>query len=266
MVDLLALEVALHQLVGVLRDLIHQLLAVLLGLGAQLLGDLDLFRAAPGRPVVDEGLEVDQVDDAPHLVLGADRDLGRDHMWAERLLQRVERGEEVGPLAVEHVDEDESREALGVGAPPEPLGVNLDTGDGIDDDHGGIGDAQRSGRVGDEARLSGGVDQVDLAALVLEAGERGVDRHLPFLLVGLVVGDRRAVGDRPQPVRRAGLEQHRLVKACLAAAAVPDQGDIADPVCGPMRHIDGRLHLGPTARPTSTASRPWCGAGRRATR
>ena len=34
-VDLLALEVALHQLVGVLRDLVHQLLAVLLGLGAR---------------------------------------------------------------------------------------------------------------------------------------------------------------------------------------------------------------------------------------
>ena len=44
-VDLLAVEVALHQLVGVLRHLVHQLLAVLLGLAAELLGDLDLVGA-----------------------------------------------------------------------------------------------------------------------------------------------------------------------------------------------------------------------------
>ena len=41
--DLLALEVALHQLVGVLGDLVHQLLAVLLGLRLELVGDRDLL-------------------------------------------------------------------------------------------------------------------------------------------------------------------------------------------------------------------------------
>ena len=105
------------------------------------------------------------------LLLGADRDLGRDDVRAEGGLQRVERGEEVGPLAVEHVDEDEPRQALGVGAPPEPLGADLDPVDRVDDDHRGVGDPQRGGRVGDEARLARGVDQVDLAPVVLEAGD-----------------------------------------------------------------------------------------------
>ena len=45
---------------------------------------------------------------------------------AEGRLQRVEGGEEVGALAVEHVDEDEPGQALVVGAAPEPLGVDLD--------------------------------------------------------------------------------------------------------------------------------------------
>ena len=49
-VDLLALEVALHQLVGALRHLVHQLLAVLLGLVAQLCGDLDLLGAPRPTP------------------------------------------------------------------------------------------------------------------------------------------------------------------------------------------------------------------------
>ena len=88
--DLLALEVALHQLVGVLGDLVHQLLAVLLGLRLQLLGDLDLLRVAAPLALVLERGHVDQVDHAADLVLGADRDLGRDHVLAEGGLQRLE--------------------------------------------------------------------------------------------------------------------------------------------------------------------------------
>ena len=88
--DLLALEVALHQLVGVLGDLVHELLAVLLGLLAQLVGDLDLLRVAAALALVLEGGHVDQVDHAADLVLGADRDLGRDDVLAEGRLERVE--------------------------------------------------------------------------------------------------------------------------------------------------------------------------------
>ncbi len=235
-VDLLAVEVALHQLVGVLRHLVHQLLAVLLGPVAQLVGDLHLLgRARPG-PLVDEGLAVDQVDHAADLLLGADRDLGGDDVRAEGRLQRVEHAEEIGPLAVEHVDEDEAGQPAGVGPAPEPLGVDLDPHHAVDDDHGRVGDPQGGDRVGDEARLPGRVDQVDLPPGVLEAGKRGVDRHPALLLVGLVIGDRRPVGDRAEAADRAGLEQHRLVQARLAAAPVPDQGDVANPVCGLVRH------------------------------
>ena len=110
--DLLALQVALHQLVGVLGDLVHQLLAVLLRLLGELLGDLLLGRVRRGprprrrRPSCRSGRS------PPSLVLGADRDLGRDDVRAERLLQRIQRAEEVGPLAVEHVHVDQPRQAL----------------------------------------------------------------------------------------------------------------------------------------------------------
>jgi hypothetical protein len=62
--DLLALEVALHESVGDLGDLVHQLLAVLLGLRAQLVGDLDLLAVLARGPLVAVGLHVDQVDHA----------------------------------------------------------------------------------------------------------------------------------------------------------------------------------------------------------
>ena len=263
MVDLLAVEIALHQLVGVLGDLVHQFLAVFLGLGPELLGDLGLGGVVAAGSLADECPHVDQVDDAADVVFGPDRDLGRDDVGAEGALQRVEGGEEVGALAIEHVDEDEPSEALVVGAAPEPLGVDLDPHRGVDHDDRRIGDPQRGDGVGDEARLAGGVDQVDLAAFVLEGRDRGVNRHLALLLVGLVIGDRGAVGDRSEPVRRTGLEQHRLVQARLAAAPVPDQGDIANPVCGLMRHA---WEPTPAAEPTSTALPPWCAAARPATR
>ena len=68
----------------------------------------------------------------------------------------------------------------------------------VDDDDGGVGDPQGGDRVGDEAGLARRVDQVDLAAVVLEAGDRGADRHLALLLVGLEVGDRACRRRRSQ--------------------------------------------------------------------
>jgi hypothetical protein len=236
-VDLPPLQVVLHQLVGVLRDLVHQLLAVLLRLRAQLVGDRYPLGAAALAPLVDEGLHVDQVDDASYLMLGADRDLGRDHVRPEGSLQRVQRGEEVGALAVEHVDEDEPGQALGVGALPESFGLNLDAGDAVDDDHRRVGGPQRRRRVRDEAGVAGRVDQVDLTVVVLEAGDAGIDRKPALLLVGLVIGDRRAVLDLAEPVDRTGLEQHRLVQARLPAAAMTDQRDVANPICSLVRHV-----------------------------
>jgi hypothetical protein len=64
--DLLALEVALHQRVGVLGDLVHQLLAVLLGERLEIVRDRDLVAAVAGVLV---GLHVDEVDHAARLVL-----------------------------------------------------------------------------------------------------------------------------------------------------------------------------------------------------
>jgi len=143
-------------------------------------------------------------------VLGSDRDLGRDDVGAESVLERLERAEEVGALAVEHVDEHEPRQALVVGAVPQPLGVDLDAHDAVDDDDGGVHHAQGAERVGDEARLARRVDQVDLAPVVLERGDAGADRHLTLVLIILEVEHRAAVLDAAEPVDDPGLEQQRL--------------------------------------------------------
>ncbi len=126
-------------------------------------------------------------------------------------LERVERAEEVGPFAIEHVHEQQAREIELSGALPQPGGVDLDAHHGVDDEDRGLAHAQGAERVGNEARVAGSVDQVDLAVLPFERGQRGRDRHLTRLLIGVGVGYRRAVDHRAQPVDRSGLEKQRLV-------------------------------------------------------
>ena len=236
--DLLALEVALHERVGDLADLVHHHLAVLLGELLQVGGDLDLGAVVAAVPAVAVGLHVDEIDDAGDVVLGADRDLRGDDVRAEGVLAGLQRAEEVGALAVEHVHEDHPREVELLGARPQPPRAHLDAHDAVDDEDRRLGDAHRAQRVGDEARLAGRVEEVDLAPLPLERAQRQRDRHLARLLVGLGVRHGRAVEHGAQPVRRAGLEQECLVQRRLAAAAMADQSYVADAV---SRLVHARL-------------------------
>ena len=65
-----------------------------------------------------------------------------DDLGAERLLQSGQRVREVGALAVEHVAEEDAGEAALVGARPEPLGLDLDAEDAVDDHEGRLDDPQ----------------------------------------------------------------------------------------------------------------------------
>ena len=228
--DVLALQIALHQRLGHLGHLVHQLLAVLLRLCGELLRDRDLAGVASPVAVVLERLHVDEVDDAPDLVLAADRDLGGHDVLAEGGLQLLQRAEEVGPLAVEHVHEHQPRQVELGGARPQARRADLDAHHRVDDEHGRLADPQGPEGVGHEARLTGGVDEVDLAVLPPEGAERGRDRHLARLLVGVGIGHGATLDDRSETVDHAGLEQERLVQGRLAGAAMADQSDVADTV------------------------------------
>jgi hypothetical protein len=182
--------------------------------------------------VVLVGLHVDEVDDAADLVLGADRDLRGHDVRAESGLERVERAEEVGALAVEHVDVDQARDAELGRALPQPLGGDLHAHHGVDHEHGGLADPDRAEGVGDERGLAGRVDQVHLDVAPLEGGQRGGDRHAARLLVLVGVGDRGPVAHGAEPRERPGLVQQRLVQGGLPAAAVADESHVANPAGG----------------------------------
>jgi hypothetical protein len=104
--QLLAFEVARHEVLVRLDDGVEQLLAVLLHLLGHRVGDrLRLAVLATGR--IHVRAHVQQVDDARDLVLGADRQLDRDAAVGQLSAHRLEHAEEVGALAVEHVHEQE---------------------------------------------------------------------------------------------------------------------------------------------------------------
>ncbi len=167
--DLLALQIALHERIGDFGDLVHELLAVLLGQLGLRVGDRDLAPAAALDGFLAERLHVDQVDDSLDLVLCADRDLRRDDVRAEGALQLLQRAEEVGALAVEHVHEQHSRDVELGRARPQADRRDLDSHHGVDHEHGGLAHPQRAQGVGHEALVARGVEQVDLALVPLEA-------------------------------------------------------------------------------------------------
>ena len=225
--QLLAVEVALHQGLVRLDHRIEQLLAVLLHLILQLRGDL-------GRPALalSAGIHVrahvQQVDDSGQLVLGADRQVDGDALVGKLLAHRAERPEEVGALAVEHVHEEDTRQAALICARPLTRRLDLDAHHGADGEERALHDAERGNRVSLEAGVPRRVDQVDLAFLPVDVADRRCERHLPLLLVLVPVADRGTRFDRPQPIGRARLEEHRLDERSLARAAMADDRDVAD--------------------------------------
>ena len=169
LVELLALEVALHQRLVDLDDLVEQLLAVLLRELGHRVGDRDgVALLLPVRAHV--RAHVEDVDDALELVLRADRDVDGDALRGELLLDLPERAEEVGSLAVEHVDDEHAREPELLRELLDARGPDLEAHDAGDDDERALDDAERAARLALEGRIAGTVDEVDLPPLPARCG------------------------------------------------------------------------------------------------
>ena len=116
-------------------------------------------------------------------MLRADGQVHGDDLLAEGLLQGGDGGVEVGPLAVQHVAEQDARQAAVFGPAPQTLGLHLDAVDAVDHHERRLYDSQGGDGVGLEAGVAGSVDQVEEDALALDVGEGGREAELAFLLV-----------------------------------------------------------------------------------
>src|SRR3954452_4234858 len=227
--DLLATEVGLHDGVVGLGDTLEELFPVLGGLVGQLRGDLldgvvlaQLGLAAPGQ-----GAHLDEVHDADEVGLGTDRQLQHQRVGPETLDHHVDAAEEVGPGAVELVDEAHPRDAVLLGLPPHLLGLRLDAGDTVVDGDRTVEHPQRPLDLDGEVDVPGGVDDVDVVVVpgALRRGRRDGDAALLLLLHPVHRG--RAVVDLTDLVVDTGVEEDALGRRGLAGVDVRHDPDVA---------------------------------------
>ena len=122
-----------------------------------------------------------------------------------------------------------ARELELLGPRPDPDRVDLDAHHAGDDDERALDDLERRDGVGLEARVAWRVDQVDLAL----PATRGGSARRPATSAACCSSSSQSetvvpASTVPEPVDRAGLEEHRLDERGLARPAVADDGDVAD--------------------------------------
>ena len=225
--DLLLAEVRLHQLVVVVGAGLDQLGAVFLGLLDEVGGDLLGLELGAELVLPDQGLHLDQVDDADEVALAADRQLDRQRVGPSRSFIVSHRVEEVGAGAVHLVDVGEARDPVLVGLAPDRLRLGLDPGDGVEDGDRAVEDAQAALDLDREVDVAGRVDDVDPVALPLAGGRGRGDRDPPLLLLLHPVHDGGALVDLADFVRAAGVVEDALGRRRLTGVDVRHDPDVA---------------------------------------
>ncbi len=225
--DLLLLEVHLGELVVVVGAGGDERVARLVDLVGHVGRDVLVLELGAELVVPDEGLVLDQVDDALELILRADRKLDRQRVRAEPVLHRLDGVVEVGADAVHLVDERDPGNLVLVGLAPDRLGLRLDAGDRVEDRDGAVEDAQRALDLDREVHVAGRVDDVDAVVLPLARGRSGGDRDPSLLLLLHPVHDGSALVDLAHFVGPAGVIEDALGRRGLTRVDVRHDSDVA---------------------------------------
>ena len=141
----LVLEELLHQYIVGLGDHLNQVTAEALGLLLQRRRNrLDGELGAQGLVVPEDGLHLDQINDALEVSLGADGNLQRHRPRAQPLADGVQHVLEVGAVLVHLVDKADTRHLVLVALPPDRLRLRLHAANRIKQRHRAIQNAQAS--------------------------------------------------------------------------------------------------------------------------
>ena len=229
----LAGEELLHKFLAGLGHGLHELVVQLVYHAHLVLGDGDLLAlVAVGL----KGALVDHVHHAGDLfALVPDGDHHRGHALAEALAQGVEGGVEVDVVLVHFGDVDDAGQLALIQLPPGALGAHGQPALGGAHQHPRVGHGQALGHLAGEVEIAGGVQHVDLAAVIFHGGHGGGDGDLALDLFRVVIANGVAVGGLAQTVDHTGHAQKALHEGGLAVAAMAQQTDVAD-IMGRIAH------------------------------
>ena len=214
----LAAEELVHELLAGFGHGLHELVIDLVDHVHLVGGDGDLLALVPGRL---KGPLVEHVHHAGDpLVLVPDGHHQGGHALAEGLPQGVEGGVEVDIVLVHLGDVDDPGQLALVQQPPGPLGAHGQAALGGAHQHPRVRHGQALGHLPGEVEVAGGVQHVDLAAVIFHRSHGGGDGDLPLGLLGVVVADGGAVGGPAHAGDGTGHVQKALDQGGFAVAAV----------------------------------------------
>ncbi|MCY1224944.1 hypothetical protein D9M72_371220 [compost metagenome] len=227
-----AFEIGFHRSFVDLDNGLDQLFAIFFGLVLQVVRDFDnVPLSAEGLVAPDEGVHLDQIDNALEFGFSADRQLHDDSRCTETGLDHLDRAVEVGAGLVHLVAEDHARNIVLLSLTPDGFRLRLNTGVGVEKRNSTVENAQRTLDFDGEVNVAGGVDDVEAAGLAVTTlpeggrGSRG-DGDAAFLLLLHPVHGRSAVVDFADLMGLAGVVQDALSRRGLASVDVRHNTEI----------------------------------------
>src|SRR5699024_3278068 len=228
--DLLAGEVALHELFIGLRDSLDELLAVLLSLLLQVGRDLldGRLGACSNDAWPHQSLHLQQADNTLEVVLSADRQLHDQRLRTETVNDGLHGVVKVRTQLVHLVDEADARDVVLIRLAPDLLRLRLNAFLRAEDSDSAVQDTQGTLDLTGEVDVARGIDQVDLV-VVPEAGRRGGSNRDAALLLLLhpVHGGCAVVGLAHLTVD-TGVEEDAFGGGGLTGIDVGHDADVAD--------------------------------------
>ena len=226
-----AFEKLVQDFVVVLGDGLDQLgmerLGLFLHIGRDFFG---LVLRAHCLVFPDDGLHLDQVDDADKLRFLADGDLNRDGPCIEALADGVDGMLEISTHLVDLVDETNSRDAVFISLAPDFFRLRLHAMNGVEYSDSAVEHAQRSLDLGREVDVAGGINNVDADVAPGAGRGGGGDSDAALLLLLHPVHRGRAFVDLADAVRPARIKQDALGRSGLPGVDVRHDADVSAPL------------------------------------
>ena len=175
----------------------------------------------------DEGVHLDQINDADELGLGTDGELDHSRIAAEPVLDGVQYVVEVRAGAVHLVDEAHAGHLVLVGLAPHGLRLGLDPGHAIEHCNCTVQHPQRTLHLDREVHVTWRVDDVDAVVAPETTGGGGGNGDAPLLLLLHPVHGGCAVMDLTDLVVHTGVVEDPFGRRGLARVDMGHDPDVA---------------------------------------